>query len=152
MNSLPRHLGSIGLLVAMAITSGCAYSGKYAVTRCWLDRNTLREPALFVEQIDHLPSRRADVEHYRWMYNAGPGHVPAIEPAVFAPVVSEPIEAAPSTDATDLWLPPSPAPMMRDRRGGSGIETEAEDELPPAPTADAAARNIRGAWLFGERS
>ena len=61
------------LILSLSIHSlGCVYQGRLSIRRVWADFNTLNEPALFYEKIDHFPYRAAKVDHFRWMYNKGP--------------------------------------------------------------------------------
>jgi hypothetical protein len=60
-------------LVAMSSCS-CAEWGNHSVRRAWCDYNTLRAPAFYLEQDDHLPYPAFQVGYYRWMYDKDPGH------------------------------------------------------------------------------
>jgi hypothetical protein len=93
----PRTFLLCGLLVG-CFSSGCAFSGDHRILRLWADYNTLKTPALFIEETDHLPYHASRVKHYRWMYNANYGqqHVGlTVYPAgIAAPVgqTGQPIE------------------------------------------------------------
>ena len=52
----------------------CTEQGNHAVRKVWADYNTLRCPAFYLEQEDHLPYPAAQVGYYRWMYDKDPGH------------------------------------------------------------------------------
>lgn len=52
----------------------CTERGNHAVRKMWADYNTLRSPAFYLEQEDHLPYPAAQVAYYRWMYDKDPGH------------------------------------------------------------------------------
>ncbi|QDT35657.1 hypothetical protein [Stratiformator vulcanicus] len=145
-----QQLALICLAISICGSTGCVYSSRYVVTRCWADKNTLREPALFVEQIHHLPPTRADAEHYRWSYNAGPGSIPVHSPPAGASWVSAEVPAA----ATEPVLK---EPVMNepvDLR--PPVDSKRDDSLPPLPAKanDTAAQSsppVRGAWLFRSR-
>ncbi|QDT62816.1 hypothetical protein [Calycomorphotria hydatis] len=77
---MTRYVSLLLLIAAVMPACGCVYQGKNTLIRCWADKNTLRTPALFMEKYNHLPYRKQDVDYYRWMYNAGPGPVPAVAP------------------------------------------------------------------------
>jgi hypothetical protein len=59
----------------MAMSSCCCTErSNHAVRKMWADYNTLRCPAFYLEQEDHLPYPAAQVGYYRWMYDKDPGH------------------------------------------------------------------------------
>ena len=60
-------------LVAMS-SCCCTEQGNHSVRKMWADYNTLRCPAFYLEQEDHLPYPAAQVGYYRWMYDKDPGH------------------------------------------------------------------------------
>jgi hypothetical protein len=66
---------SVQILLILSLSMclvGCVYQGRLSIRRVWADLNTLNEPALFYEKIDHFPSHASEVDHFRWMYNKGP--------------------------------------------------------------------------------
>jgi hypothetical protein len=56
-------------LAAVFCGSGCVYRNGLSTYRVWADYNTLKTPALFIEETDHLPYHTPRVERFRWMYN-----------------------------------------------------------------------------------
>lgn len=65
------------ILVASAFAfccggTGCVFEGGHALRRVWIDYNTLATPAIFLEEIHHLPLRSSRTDQLRWMYNQGP--------------------------------------------------------------------------------
>ena len=116
------------LILSLSFGSvGCVYQGRLSIRRVWADFNTLNEPALFYEKIDHFPYHAAEVDHFRWMYNQGPNpRVPyhlipegALEEA-FHPQSELPAWDCPTCitpDAIPLRVSPE----------------EIEDRLPPVP-------------------
>ncbi len=84
-----HRLASFLLLCAsLATLSSCALTewGNHSVRMAWADYNTLRAPALYVEQVDHLPYTAPKVGYYRWMYDKDPGHQMACLGPVRPPV------------------------------------------------------------------
>jgi hypothetical protein len=71
-----RSLSVLLLLTSLFAMSSCSVSdrGPHSVCRAWADYNTLRAPALYLEQDDHLPYPATQVGYYRWMYDKDPGH------------------------------------------------------------------------------
>ena len=71
-----RSLSVMLLLTSLFAMSSCAVTdrGPHSVCRAWADYNTLRAPALYLEQDDHLPYPATQVGYYRWMYDKDPGH------------------------------------------------------------------------------
>ena len=119
-------------------STGCAISDEHRVLRVWADYNTLKTPALFIEETDHLPYHALRIKHYRWMYNAGNGqqHVgmvvyPAgmVAPAGQTgqridkpvPTPAEPKQKLPTMPSTEL---PSMEPPGLDSVGGKPAPTK----------------------------
>src|ERR1700722_16803054 len=78
-NGLRAMLRSLSLIVlgtSFVTMSSCCFTeqGNHAVRKMWCDYNTLRAPAFYLEQEDHLPYPAAQVGYYRWMYDKDPGH------------------------------------------------------------------------------
>jgi hypothetical protein len=71
-----RRLSNLTLLMSLLGMSSCAATewGPHSICRAWADYNTLRAPALYLEQNDHLPYPATQVGYYRWMYDKDPGH------------------------------------------------------------------------------
>ena len=71
-----RSLSLIVLGTSFVTMSSCCFTeqGNHAVRKMWCDYNTLRAPAFYLEQEDHLPYPAAQVGYYRWMYDKDPGH------------------------------------------------------------------------------
>jgi len=74
--AMPSKVFYIGLAATLVATSSCSVTeqGNHAVRKFWIDYNTLRNPAMYVEQVDHLPYPAPQVGYYRWMYDKDPGH------------------------------------------------------------------------------
>ena len=71
-----RRLSLIVLGTSFVTMSSCCFTeqGNHAVRKMWCDYNTLRCPAFYLEQEDHLPYPAPQVGYYRWMYDKDPGH------------------------------------------------------------------------------
>ncbi len=71
-----RSLSLIVLGTSFMTMSSCCFTeqGNHAVRKMWCDYNTLRAPAFYLEQEDHLPYPAPQVGYYRWMYDKDPGH------------------------------------------------------------------------------
>lgn len=88
--------------------TGCVRQGAHSIRRCWADFNTLHEPALFWEQVDHLPYDKRRVGQFRWMYGKDPGH--QYDKLKFdPPLPDEPVEIP-----EPVGLPLSPQSLWRD--------------------------------------
>jgi hypothetical protein len=76
LRAMKRILSMVLLGVSLLAMSSCSCTerGNHAVRRMWVDYNTLRAPAFYVEQDDHLPYPATQVGYYRWMYDKDPGH------------------------------------------------------------------------------
>jgi hypothetical protein len=147
----PSHAGrsmrrvSLRLLVVLSLlpgTGGCMFPTRHAVRSVWADYNTLKAPAAFVEQVDHLPAERARVEYYRWMYNQGPGE----------PVGAQALGPLPHPGEAAVPVAPPNAPTELDdtQAGGAVIHAMSYHE-PATQSAASAVRRPRGSWLFGRR-
>lgn len=66
--------GKLGVFLLLASATGCVHQRAHSICRVWADWNTLAEPAVLIERIEHLPYRSAQVGHFRWMYGLDPGH------------------------------------------------------------------------------
>ncbi len=73
---MSRSLSLIMLGTSLLAMSSCCCTeqGNHSVRKVWADYNTLRCPAFYLEQEDHLPYPAAQVGYYRWMYDKDPGH------------------------------------------------------------------------------
>jgi|GEM_PF-6209318 len=70
-----RLNSSIVILVAILLCcegTGCLFEGGYVMRRAWFDYNTLKTPAIFLDETHHLPLRSSRTDQLRWMYNQGP--------------------------------------------------------------------------------
>jgi hypothetical protein len=74
--AMSRNLSFMVLGTSLLAMSSCCCTeqGNHAVRKMWADYNTLRCPAFYLEQEDHLPYPAAQVAYYRWMYDKDPGH------------------------------------------------------------------------------
>ena len=58
------------LFVLLGVLPGCLQlRHSDGMKRFWIDYNTLQAPAIYLEELDHRPSRRGRVSYFRWMYN-----------------------------------------------------------------------------------
>jgi hypothetical protein len=116
------------LILSLSLGSvGCVYQGRLSIRRVWADLNTLNEPALFYERIDHFPYRAAEVDHFRWMYNTGPN------PRVPYQVIPEgALEESlhPHCEVPAWNCPTCITPDAMPLRVSPGVN---EDSLPPVP-------------------
>lgn len=71
-----RSLSFVILGASLVAMSSCCCSEQcnHSVRKMWCDYNTLRAPAFYLEQDDHLPYPAPQVGYYRWMYDKDPGH------------------------------------------------------------------------------
>ena len=70
------HRVSVAIAILAVLSAGCGCCVRHrphSICRTWADWNTLGEPALFIERIDHLPYKSHRVGRYRWMYGLDPG-------------------------------------------------------------------------------
>jgi hypothetical protein len=74
--AMSRSLSFVVLGASLWAMSSCCCTeqANHAVRKMWCDYNTLRCPAFYLEQEDHLPYPAAQVGYYRWMYDKDPGH------------------------------------------------------------------------------
>ena len=70
----PLKFVVLGLSLLAMSSCACTERSNHAVRKMWADYNTLRCPAFYLEQEDHLPYPAAQVGYYRWMYDKDPGH------------------------------------------------------------------------------
>ena len=120
------------LILSLSIGSvGCVYQGRLSIRRVWADFNTLNEPALFYEKIDHFPYHAAKVDHFRWMYNQGPN------PRVPYQVIPEgaleesihPQSKIPAWDCPTCITPDAVRPsMMSNQPAGFPSDEKSENE------------------------
>ena len=157
----PRTFLLCGLLVG-CFSSGCAFSGDHRILRLWTDYNTLKTPALFIEETDHLPYHASRVKHYRWMYNANYGqqHVGlTVYPAGIAapagqtgqpietpvPVQGKPMHAPQKMPSTELPPLPSKKPPDLDSIDGKPAKPKPKSIpfplKPTVPDGPSATRN-----------
>ncbi len=116
-----RTLLLCGLLVGF-FSTGCAISDDQRIVRVWADYNTLKTPALFIEETDHLPYHASRIKHYRWMYNAGHGRQNIgmiVYPAgIVAPAgqtgkrIDRPVPAPPKPMHTPPMMPSAELPSL----------------------------------------
>jgi hypothetical protein len=73
---MSRSLSIVMLGASLCAMSSCCCTeqANHSVRKVWADYNTLRCPAFYLEQEDHLPYPAAKVGYYRWMYDKDPGH------------------------------------------------------------------------------
>jgi hypothetical protein len=132
---------SIILLGASLFTMSsccCTERGPHAVRKAWLDYNTLRYPAIYLEQEDHLPYPAAQVAYYRWMYDKDPGH----QLACLGPI---PPRTCPSCDP----VPPGNDPFEYEVYFPAGIPKQSDQlwgNKLPEPV------NVPGATMHAEGS
>ena len=120
---------SIQILLILSLSMcmvGCVYQGRLSIRRIWADFNTLNEPALFYEKIDHFPYHAAKVDHFRWMYNQGPN--PRVPYQVIPAGTLE--EALHSRSKVPAFGQPDLTPDAVPLRVSPG---EKEYQLPPVP-------------------
>jgi hypothetical protein len=102
------HVLCVALFGALAtLESGCVHRGVHSVHRWWADYNTLRAPALYFEQVDHLPYHAAHVGYFRWMYDRDPGHQLACLGPPPPPVCCEDPAVPPGDQPFDFQVPHS---------------------------------------------
>lgn len=61
------------LTVALLSQQGCVHRKKYSLSSMWMDYNTLRAPAIFIEKREHLPYKAHQVALFHWQYGVTPG-------------------------------------------------------------------------------
>ena len=116
------------MILSLSMCSvGCVYQGRLSIRRVWADFNTLNEPALFYEKIDHFPSHAVKVDHFRWMYNKGPN------PRVPYQVIPEGALAEAFNLESDVPAGDCPTCTTPDAIPLRVSPGEIEDRLPPVP-------------------
>ncbi len=73
---MARKVAIVLCSASVVALSSCSLAerGNHAIRRVWVDYNSLRACALYLEQDDHLPYTAPKVGYYRWMYDKDPGH------------------------------------------------------------------------------
>ena len=122
------------LILAAAFTSGCQFNRRCSLVRVWCDHNTLRAPALYVEEIRNPVDRPARFSRSNWIDNrrtrppwdfqdlrfgaslsTDSGQSGVVTPSQSLPSGREddlpPLPADPSPDADTDKLLPVPAPI-----------------------------------------
>ncbi|MCA9007489.1 MAG: hypothetical protein KDA70_19610 [Planctomycetaceae bacterium] len=61
------------LTVALLSQQGCVHRKKYSLSSMWMDYNTLRAPAIFIEKREHFPYKAHQVALFHWQYGVTPG-------------------------------------------------------------------------------
>jgi hypothetical protein len=151
LRAMLRSLSLIVLGTSFVTMSSCCFTeqGNHAVRKMWCDYNTLRAPAFYLEQEDHLPYPAPQVGYYRWMYDKDPGHQLAclgpIPPRTCAPcdrvpAGNEPFEyevyfpTAIPRQSDQLWgnklpepinVPGGPNPSAQSNGAGGGLANAA---------------------------
>lgn len=61
------------LSVVLLSQQGCVHRKKYSLSSMWMDYNTLRAPAIFIEKRDHFAYKAHQVSLFHWQYGVTPG-------------------------------------------------------------------------------
>jgi len=115
------------ILVLVAAASGCLeHRGKHSILRLWADYNSLGQPALFLERLEHQPYKAARVDHFRWMYNKPPGKSDDQFSITSMDQIDDAGEAPSASDSREA--PPVPPPEAVE---SPSLETEPSVNPPP---------------------
>lgn len=108
--------GIVALVAAVELTAcGCYYTGTHGIVRVWADYNSLRRPAIFVEEIDHWPNSHDRVAYFRPIYGAVTPEVAPVEQRVRSNstgTLAVPPLPGLVPDAEEFWVPPPPGPPV----------------------------------------
>ena len=147
-----RHATTWVLFASLFAMSSCCClcRGDHSIRKFWLDYNTLDCPAIYVEQVDHLPYPAGQVGYYRWMYDKDPGHQlaglnPPVVKAAPAPAMPGPDEpfgyqilypAGVPNQTDQLWSTKTPEPVNLPKGAFGDLwtapKTEGPNLAPPA--------------------